>query len=391
MRRTTAPTASRPLREAPGYGEGSGAVSAAMTGTATYRGAAAGVYATMDVAGGKVTGARAGEFTADATLTAHFFGALDAGEIGGEIGSFRNCGRRGAGRLAGDAGGRRPERRQRVVCGRHGRDGRPRHRRRRALGGNVPRQRRGGDRREAERRHGPVRRAPARRAHRRRVRRKQVGYPDDDHRSGGGRLTVPTEKVIVSALLDDHRQAANSAQRHRSIGLKSGGNRMRARTLAVVAATLCVMVLAACGGGGGGGPAISKPEPTEPTEPADPGPSGVTIALPQNHGLAAGGIRVAPGASRELGNVVVSCPAGGAACVVAVAVDGTASYERTGGMPTVMAAYGPWSLPPGHGLSAGEIRVAPGASRDLGNVVVSCPAGGAACVVTVAADGDGEL
>ena len=73
-----------------GYGEGSGAVSAAMTGTATYRGAAAGVYATMDVAGGKVTGARAGEFTADATLTAHFFGALDAGEIGGGIGSFRN-------------------------------------------------------------------------------------------------------------------------------------------------------------------------------------------------------------------------------------------------------------------------------------------------------------
>ena len=73
-----------------GYGDVSGAVSAAMTGTATYRGAAAGVYATMDVAGGKVTGARAGEFTADATLTAHFFGALDAGEIGGGIGSFRN-------------------------------------------------------------------------------------------------------------------------------------------------------------------------------------------------------------------------------------------------------------------------------------------------------------
>ena len=74
-----------------GYAEGSGAVSAAMTGTATYRAAAAGVYATLDVAGGKVTGARAGEFTADATLTAHFFGALDAGEIAGEIGSFRNA------------------------------------------------------------------------------------------------------------------------------------------------------------------------------------------------------------------------------------------------------------------------------------------------------------
>ena len=74
-----------------GHAEGSGAVSAAMTGTATYRGAAAGVFATVDVAGGKVTGARAGEFTADATLTAHFFGALDAGEIAGEIGPFRSA------------------------------------------------------------------------------------------------------------------------------------------------------------------------------------------------------------------------------------------------------------------------------------------------------------
>ena len=74
-----------------GYAGGSGAVSAAMTGTAAYRGAAAGVYAVLDVAGGKVTGARAGEFTADATLTAHFFGALDAGEIGGEIASFRDA------------------------------------------------------------------------------------------------------------------------------------------------------------------------------------------------------------------------------------------------------------------------------------------------------------
>ncbi len=159
---------------------------------------------------------------------------------------------------------------------------------------------------------------------------------------------------------------------------------MRTRILAALAAALCVMVLAACGGGGGGNPVVSKPQPTEPT---DPSPSGVTIGLPEHHGLSAGEIRVAPGASRELGNVVVSCPAGGAACVVTVAANGTASYDRTGGMPTVMAAYGSWNLPPGHGLSAGEIRVAPGASRELGNVVVSCPAGGAACVVTVAADG----
>ena len=110
-------------------------------------------------------------------------------------------------------------------------------------------------------------------------------------------------------------------------------------------------------------------------------------SLPSGHGLAAGEIRVAPGASEERGNVVVSCPARGAACVVTVAADGTASYERTGGTPSVVAAYGSWSLPSGHGLAAGEIRVAPGASEERGNVVVSCPARGAACVVTVAADG----
>ena len=110
-------------------------------------------------------------------------------------------------------------------------------------------------------------------------------------------------------------------------------------------------------------------------------------SLPSGHGLVAGEIRVAPGASRELGNVVVSCPAGSAACVVTVSADGTASYERTGGTPSVVSAYGSWSLPSGHGLSAGTFTVAPGGSEELGNVVVSCPAGGGACVVTVAADG----
>ena len=69
---------------------GAGTVTAAMTDSATYRGAAAGVYASVDVAGGQVTAATEGEFTAEATLTAHFFGTLDDGEISGEIDSFRN-------------------------------------------------------------------------------------------------------------------------------------------------------------------------------------------------------------------------------------------------------------------------------------------------------------
>ena len=44
----------------------------------------------MDSSGGRITGARSGEFTAEAVLRANFFGALDAGAVEGEIGSFRD-------------------------------------------------------------------------------------------------------------------------------------------------------------------------------------------------------------------------------------------------------------------------------------------------------------
>ena len=77
-----------------GFPEGTGNVETAMEGSATYRGAAAGVWATVYSSGGRITEARDGEFTAEATLTANFFGALDAGAINGEVGSFRD----GAGR-----------------------------------------------------------------------------------------------------------------------------------------------------------------------------------------------------------------------------------------------------------------------------------------------------
>ena len=75
---------------AAGFTAGSGTVEAAMEGTATYRGAAAGVWATVDSSGGRITSGRTGEFTAQATLTANFFGALDAGVVNGEIGAFRD-------------------------------------------------------------------------------------------------------------------------------------------------------------------------------------------------------------------------------------------------------------------------------------------------------------
>ena len=76
--------------DAVGFPAGAGAVEAAMEGSATYRGAAAGVWATVDISGGQVTAAESGEFTAEATLTANFFGAQDAGAVSGEIGNFRD-------------------------------------------------------------------------------------------------------------------------------------------------------------------------------------------------------------------------------------------------------------------------------------------------------------
>ena len=113
-------------------------------------------------------------------------------------------------------------------------------------------------------------------------------------------------------------------------------------------------------------------------------------AAPANHGLVAmDRFTVAPGASDERGNVEVSCPAGGPACVVSVADDGSVRYESTGGMPSVMSTVMDLAAAPAnHGLDAMDrFTVAPGASDERGNVEVSCPAGGPACVVSVADDG----
>ena len=73
-----------------GFPGGAGSVTPAMEGTATYRGAAVGVWAQTVISGGQVTEASSGEFTADAVLTANFFGALDPGAVSGEIDFFRD-------------------------------------------------------------------------------------------------------------------------------------------------------------------------------------------------------------------------------------------------------------------------------------------------------------
>ncbi len=141
--------------------------------------------------------------------------------------------------------------------------------------------------------------------------------------------------------------------------------------LPAIMSALCVAILSACGGSGPG--------------PKDHSP--VPLPLPVGHGLAPGEITVEAGASEEHGNIVVTCPAGGESCVLTLADDGAASYQRTGGIPSLMPALEPQELPLGHALGPGEITVEAGASEEHGNVVVTCPAGGESCVLTLADDG----
>ena len=93
--------------------------------------------------------------------------------------------------------------------------------------------------------------------------------------------------------------------------------------LVLAMGALVAVVLSGCGGGGGGGG--MRPSATGP----------LPLPLPPGHGLAAGEIIVDPGQAMEHGNVTISCPAGGPACVINVAADGPASYARAGGMPTL--------------------------------------------------------
>ena len=92
------------------------------------------------------------------------------------------------------------------------------------------------------------------------------------------------------------------------------------------------IALSGCGGGGGIRPSMPGGGTMEPV--VDGEHMDVALPLPFGHGVSAGEITLRPGESEEHGNVVLACPTVGSACVVTVAADGTASYERAGGMPT---------------------------------------------------------
>ena len=148
-------------------------------------------------------------------------------------------------------------------------------------------------------------------------------------------------------------------------------------------ATMCFIAavavgLAACGGS-------SKKE--------EPPPPPAAVDLQGSMDLNVGTTTIAAGASTTVGRTTVSCPAGGAACVLTVmqdAVTGGYSATSTGGTPTVTVAALPTPSPVDLGgstdLKVGTTTIAAGASTTVGRTTVSCPAGGDACVLMVAMD-----
>ncbi len=93
--------------------------------------------------------------------------------------------------------------------------------------------------------------------------------------------------------------------------------------------------LAACGGGGGGDDTADTPTTTDPM-PMPPPTAAVTIPdgmyLDADNAPSAGMMTIAAGESATNNGVIFSCPAGGDACEVEVAADG--SVTSTGGEAT---------------------------------------------------------
>ena len=87
--------------------------------------------------------------------------------------------------------------------------------------------------------------------------------------------------------------------------------------------------------GGGNDPDSSTQNTETEQQVVDNGNQEEDFPLPpvHVHGLGAGQITVEPGNSEEHGNIVITCPAGDATCVVNVGADGAATYIGDGGIP----------------------------------------------------------
>ena len=166
---------------------------------------------------------------------------------------------------------------------------------------------------------------------------------------------------------------------------------MKGTLLALLVAV--ALMLAGCGGSS----KTASIGPPPPPPPPDPVP---ITGLPTGHTLTSGTIPA--GGTRtvaEAGGIrtTLTCPAGGAACNIMVASDG--SVTSTGGEPTVatvrvepdppppVAIEG---LPTDHRLAsgvipAGELRVIHDGAN--GRTTLTCPADGEDCNIMVASDG----
>ena len=171
----------------------------------------------------------------------------------------------------------------------------------------------------------------------------------------------------------ERSEAENSVRPERS-GAKSKG------ALFVLATLLMIAALAGCGGGGGKTAALPTP---------------VAIDLPQGIMLEPGAALTIPAGEKRTVHEAngmrteFTCPADGQDCVVSLTEDG--APQSTGGTPTVATYTAIEGLPSGHTLMAGTIP-AGDPSRTVHRTfdtrtVVTCPAGGEDCEVTLTEDG----
>ena len=101
----------------------------------------------------------------------------------------------------------------------------------------------------------------------------------------------------------------------------------------------------------------------------------VTLAgVPANHGLhPMDSLTVQPGDTEVRGNVEISCPNGGPACVVSVSDDGAVQYERSGGKPAIML-WAPGAHQIEFALGQRARNTKPPKLFSFGGAVVTCKA-----------------
>ena len=149
-----------------------------------------------------------------------------------------------------------------------------------------------------------------------------------------------------------------------------------------------------------------KKAAVDPAPATPPAPPVHTVDLMGSRDLGEGETTIAAGQEVTVGDTTVSCPAGGADCILSVTKDpvtGQQSATSTGG--AAMVAYtaaepepkpdAPTtvSVPPGNSLQAAlrnteqrTLVIQPGSFVDYANVRWSCPAGGSTCVVQFSDD-----